>query len=83
MANLFDRLGKGQPQPEEAIKQHAKNTERVARGIQETNARAFLMDVLANGPVPAASSKNSVQRAGSTQASFGAPSSKYAPVLSK
>jgi hypothetical protein len=51
--NLFERLGKGQPQPEEAIEQQRKGAKRVARGIQAANARAFLMDVLANGPVPA------------------------------
>jgi len=44
VANLFERLDKGRPPPiEEPIKQSRKNAD----------LRTLLMDVLANGPVPA------------------------------
>ena len=53
MANLFDRLGKP-PTTETAIQQQRRKTRAIARGIQETGTRTFLINTLANGPVSAA-----------------------------
>jgi hypothetical protein len=53
VATLFERLGRSTP-TETAGEQQRRKTKSIARGIQETNARAFLIDVLTNGPVPAA-----------------------------
>lgn len=53
--DIFSRLAKKRsPATETAIEQQRRKTKAIARGIQETSARTFLMDVLANGPVPAA-----------------------------
>ena len=53
MATLFDRLGRSTP-TETAAGQQRRNTKAITRGVQEANARAFLLDALRNGPVPAA-----------------------------
>ena len=52
MADIFSRLN--QRPPEEAAKQQRRNLNSIARGAQEANARAFLLTVLATGPMPAA-----------------------------
>jgi hypothetical protein len=55
VADIFERLAKGRPPTtEEAIKQQRKSADLVSRWKQKTEAEAFLMDVLANGPLPTA-----------------------------
>ena len=44
MVNLFERLDRGRPPPEEPVKQPRRGDDR----------KTFLLDVLANGPVPTA-----------------------------
>jgi hypothetical protein len=52
VVNLFERLGRS-PTTETAAEQQRRKTKSIARGVQEANARAFLLDTLRNGPVPA------------------------------
>jgi hypothetical protein len=53
VADIFERLAKERrPTTEEAIKQQRKSADLVSRWKQKTEAEAFLMDVLANGPMP-------------------------------
>ena len=55
VGSLFARLNAGGPQQiEETAKQQRKNADLVSRWKQKTEAEAFLMDVLANGPMSAA-----------------------------
>ena len=55
VADIFERLAKERrPTTEEAIKQQRKSADLVSRWKQKTEAEAFLMDVLANGPMPTA-----------------------------
>lgn len=58
MASLFERLNEGRQPP--ATQQAKKTTERrprnagfVAQGEKDTKIKAFLLDILAKGPVPA------------------------------
>jgi hypothetical protein len=53
VADIFKRLGRSTP-TETAAEQQRRKTKSITRGVQEANARTFLMDALANGPVPAA-----------------------------
>ena len=53
--DIFERLAKGKPLPtEEPVKQSRKRADLVARWKQKTEAEAFLMTVLADGPMSAA-----------------------------
>ena len=53
--DIFNRLAQGRPPSgKKTTDQRRRNADRIARGIQETNAKVFLMDALQNGPVPAA-----------------------------
>ena len=63
--------------PETGIEQQRRKTKAIARGIQETNARTFLLGALANGPVWAAVIQElGAPRAVSTKNNCGTPSSK-------
>ena len=53
--DIFERLAKGKPLPtEEPVKQSRKRADLVARWKQKTEAETFLMNILADGPMPAA-----------------------------
>ena len=58
MASLFERLNEGrQPQqrsrPKRPTERRPRNAGFVAQGEKDTKIKAFLLDILAKGPVPA------------------------------
>jgi hypothetical protein len=54
VVSLFERLAKERPPAQETVKQPRKSADLVARWKQKTETEAFLMNVLANGPMPTA-----------------------------
>ena len=64
MANLFDRLGKERSASvKKTTERRPRNADFVAQGEKDAKIKAFLLDILAKGPVPT----TAIQKRGAAQ----------------